>query len=141
MDHVAILHKKLHLLSKILNGEKTIESRWYKTKKKPFNSISEGDTIYFKESEEPLTIKATVKRVIQFENLTEQKIYDLMHTYEKELSINAEEYYSLIKNKKYGLLIYLDNVTKINPFQIDKKGFGMQAAWISVANIEQIKKN
>ena len=75
MDHIAILSKKLHLLNKILHREKTIESRWYKTKKKPFNTITEGDSIYFKESSEPITIKATVKRVILFEELTEQKIW------------------------------------------------------------------
>ena len=58
MDHLAILAKKRNLLPKIISGEKTIESRWYKFKKTPYNNISIGDTVYFKDSGEPANVKA-----------------------------------------------------------------------------------
>lgn len=45
MDHVAILRKDWKLLPKILSGEKTIESRWYQTKRGSYNKIKEG-TLY-----------------------------------------------------------------------------------------------
>ena len=138
MDHLAIMSKQLQLLPKILQGEKTIESRWYKTRKAPFNKIKVGDIVYFKDSGAPVTIKSLVKKVIQFDNLSEQRIYDLLHEYEKELGINADEYYNSIKNKKYGIIIYLDKVEQINPFQIDKKGFGNQSSWITIDNIATI---
>ncbi|MBI1972386.1 ASCH domain-containing protein, partial [Candidatus Woesearchaeota archaeon] len=44
MDHLAILKKKW--LEKILSGEKTIESRWYKQKITPYQKIAKGDTAY-----------------------------------------------------------------------------------------------
>ena len=140
MDHLAILNKQLQLLPKILSGEKIIESRWYKTRRAPFNKIKKGDIVYFKDSGALVTLKSSVKKVIQFDNLTEQRIYDLLHEYEKDLGINADDYFNSIKNKKFGILIYLDNVEKISPFQIDKKGFGTQSSWITLDNIKKLQK-
>lgn len=139
MDHLAILRKNLHLLPRILHGEKTIESRWYKTRRKPFNVIKQGDTIYFKESGDSVSLKSTVKNVIQYENLTEHAIYDLLHVYEKELCIDADNYYNNIKDRRYGILIFLENVETIDPFQIDKTGYGYQSAWICIENISKIR--
>lgn len=140
MDHLAILRKDLHLLPKIIEGEKIIESRWYKTKKTPYNRIKEGDEVYFKESGELIKAKAHVQKVIQYADLTETKIFDLLRKYEKELSITADEYIKNVKDKKYGMLIFLDKVEQVNPFQIDKTGYGNQASWITVKNIQDIKK-
>ena len=39
------------------------------------------------------------------------------------------------------MLIFLKNPQKIEPFEIDKKGFGMMSAWICVNNIDILKKN
>jgi ASC-1-like (ASCH) protein len=49
-------------------------------------------------------------------------------------------FYERFKNKKYCLLIFLETPKKIKPFEVDKKGFGLMAAWICVNSIEQIKK-
>ena len=46
MHHLAILDKKRKLLSKILSGEKNIESRWYTQKRAPWDKIKVGDTIF-----------------------------------------------------------------------------------------------
>ena len=65
MDHVAIMKKSWKLTEKILSGEKKIESRWYKSKYPPWGKIKKGDIIYFKDSGEPVSIKAKVeKRVV-----------------------------------------------------------------------------
>jgi len=39
MDHVAIMNKKWKLIDSIIVGQKTIESRWYKFKRDPWNEI------------------------------------------------------------------------------------------------------
>ncbi|MEI7477466.1 MAG: hypothetical protein WCJ81_02865 [bacterium] len=39
MDHVAIMKKSRKLIPKIVSGEKTIESRWYQTKRAPWNTV------------------------------------------------------------------------------------------------------
>lgn len=66
MDHVAIMRKSWGLLPKILSGEKTIESRWYMARYAPWNRIEKGDIVYFKNSGEPVTVKAEVSKVMQF---------------------------------------------------------------------------
>ena len=45
MDHVAFMRKEWGFGEKVLSGEKIIESRWYKFKKPPFDSIAQGDII------------------------------------------------------------------------------------------------
>ena len=86
MDHLAILKKGV-LLQKIISKEKTIESRWYKSKKTPYKNIKVGETIYFKISGEPITIKATVKKALFFNDLDEYKIKKILNKYGKQICI------------------------------------------------------
>lgn len=72
VDHVAIMSKASGLIEKILSGHKTIESRWYATRRPPWGRVHAGDTVYFKYSGgagERVKVRATVDRVQQFENI------------------------------------------------------------------------
>lgn len=141
MDHLAILDKKRKLLSKIISGEKTIESRWYKSKVTPWDRIKTGETVYFKDSGEPITVKATVSEVLQF-YLPETNIVELLEKYGEEIGFSSENRKELVKwceQRKYCILIRLKNVEKIPPFEINKKGFGLMAAWIAVEDINLLR--
>src|SRR3990167_1851244 len=142
MDHVAIMRKSWGLTQKILTGEKKIESRWYKFKRAPWNQIRSGDTIYFKDSGEPVRIRAKVSKVLQFSDLTPARVKNLLNKYGIADGLFRRElpkYYQMFKDKKYCLLIYLKDATKIGSFDIDKRGFGVMAAWITVEDINKIK--
>ncbi|MEK6960660.1 MAG: hypothetical protein AABX47_05780 [Nanoarchaeota archaeon] len=139
MDHVAILSKKRDLLRRIISGEKTIESRWYKSRKTPYHSISEGDTIYFKDSGDPVTVKARISQAMFFEGLDDDRIVKILEKYGEKICIPVS-YAPQLSGKKYCTLVFLTGVTMIKPFEIDKTGFGMMAAWITVHNIDKIKK-
>ena len=65
MEHIAIMKKSWGLTQKILNGQKKIESRWYSVKYRPWDRIKEGETVYFKDSGEPVKLKAEVSKVMQ----------------------------------------------------------------------------
>ena len=138
MDHLAILSKEGKFLDKILSGEKSIESRWYKFKKTPYETIAAGDVIYFKESGESVTAKSQVSGVLFFDQLNEEKITKLLQQYGKELGISLS-YAEKVKGKKFCTLIFLEKVERIEPFEINKKGYGLMAAWITVDRIEKIK--
>jgi ASC-1-like (ASCH) protein len=140
MDHLAILAKKRNLLSKILSGEKTIESRWYKFKRTPYKSINEGDTVYFKDSGEPVTLKATVKKVLFYDTVDKSVFNDIISKYGKQICIN-DSYWDFVKDKQYVTLIFLKDVLQIKPFDVDKKGFGMMAAWITIDDIQKIRRD
>ena len=139
MEHLAILSKKKKLLEKIISGSKTIESRWYKSKKAPFNTLSEGDLIYFKESGDKVIAKAVADKILIFNELTPEKIRSIILEYGSRIGIDLS-YAEEIKDKKIGMLILLKNVEKIEPFEINKSGFGIMSAWISIENISKIKK-
>jgi len=148
MNHIAIMKKSWELLPKILSGEKTIESRWYKTRREAFGKVKTGDTVYFKDSGEPVGLKAKVKKVLEFENLTPQKVKEILKKYGGNPSAGGgiglgdfNYFYNWAKNKKYCVLIFLKNQRKVKLFNIDKKGFGSPRAWLSVKNINQIKIN
>lgn len=78
MIHIAYMKKSWDMIPKILTGEKTIESRWYQTKRAPWGKIAAGETVYFKNSGEPVTAKATVAKVLQFKSLNPEKIKEIL---------------------------------------------------------------
>ena len=142
MEHVAIMKKSWGLTQKILNGQKKIESRWYKSKRRPWNAIKIGDFVYFKDSGERVKIKAEVEKVLQFSDLTPLKVKEILNEYGRADGIDEDEmqkFHEIFKDKKYCILIFLKNPEEIKPFEIDKRGFGSMSAWISVEDINQIK--
>lgn len=144
MEHIAIMKKSWGLTQKILTGQKKIESRWYKAKYVPWDRIKSGEIIYFKNSGEPVTIKTEVNKVIQFSNLTPEKVKKILYQYGQADGLSIDkipEFFEIFKDKKYCILIFLKNPQKIEPFEIDKSGFGIMSAWISVNNIDRIKVN
>ncbi len=137
MDHLAILNKKLKLLDKIISGEKTIESRWYKSKKTPYNNIKSEDRVYFKESGEPVTVRSKVENALFFESLSKKKIISILEKYGKEICIPVS-YSKNLTGKNFCILVFLKDVEKVKPFSIGKKGYGMMAAWITLSSISNV---
>ncbi len=143
MQHLAIMRKSWGLLPKILNGEKKIESRWYKNKYSPWDKIKRGDIVYFKNSGEPVTLKTEVDKVIQFSNLTPQKVREILEKYGREDGLvikDIPKFFQMFKDKRYCILVFLKNPEKIKSFEANKKGFGMMSAWITVDNINKLKR-
>ena len=141
--HIAIMRKSWGLTDKILTGEKKIESRWYTNRYRPWGNINADDTIYFKDSGSPVRLRARVDHVLQIDNLTAEKVSEILDKYGADDGISPDkigEYYEKFKDKKYCLLIFLKDVETIQPFDIDKTGFGAMSAWITVDDIEKIKK-
>ncbi|MBP6994338.1 hypothetical protein KBB12_03785 [Candidatus Woesebacteria bacterium] len=143
MHHVAIMNKSWGLIQKILSGEKTIESRWYKTKRAPWDNVKPGDMVYFKNSGELVTLQAVVQRVLQFADLTPNKVKDILDKYSARIGVSNDDipnYFEMFKEKRYCILIFLKQPKRVRPFQINKNGFGAMAAWIAVEQIDRIKK-
>ena len=142
MDHIAIMQKSWGLTGKIATGQKTIESRWYNVKYAPWGKISPGDTIYFKNSGEPITIQAEAEKVLYFSDLTPDKVHIILERYGKDTGIEEPDipkFFKMFKRKRYCILIYLKHAHRIQPFEINKQGFGTRSSWICVAHISKIK--
>jgi len=140
-DHVAIMKKSRKLIAKILNGEKTIESRWYVNRICPWDRIHAGDTVYFKDSGEPVTAKANVSKVLQFKKLTPESVQKILETHGKGIGMeSSEKNIPECATKNYCILIFLEDAHKIAPFSIDKTGYGLMSAWITVDDVNKIKR-
>ena len=143
MDHVAIMNPKLGIISEILSGDKTIESRWYKTKRSPWNEVNERDRVYFKYSGKPIEARAEVDKVLQLE-LNSDKIREIIREYggRGKICLNDTDYESnFYDGRKYCILIFLKNPEKIDNFHINKNGYGMGSAWLCVEDVEKIRIN
>lgn len=143
MQHIAIMRKSWGLLPKILSGSKKIESRWYMSKYAPWNRIKLGETVYFKDSGSPVTLKAEVSKVIQFSGLNSAKVKEILYKYGTKDGLGIKDiskFAKLFQNKKYCILVFLKNPKEIKPFNMDKSGFGLMSAWICVEDVERIKK-
>jgi ASC-1-like (ASCH) protein len=140
--HIAIMKPAWRFLPQIEAGKKTIESRWYNNRCSPWDKINPGDMIYFKDSGQPVTLRAEVTKVRQFEQLDPTKIRKILSCFGLQIGIDQEalpHFAELLKNKKYGILIYLQNPRRVKPFTINKSGFGAMCSWITVDNLSQVK--
>lgn len=138
-DHIAIMKKSWGLIPKILSGEKTIESRWYQTRRVPWNAIVEGDTVYFKNSGEEVSAKAEVLSVLQFELKDIPDARCVIAKYGKQICLVNKDPSTWDGVPKYCILILLKNPKSVKPFKIDKQGFGNAAAWLAVGDIKRVK--
>jgi ASC-1-like (ASCH) protein len=142
MHHIAIMRRSWHLTEKVLSGEKTIESRWYVTKRAPWDKIASGDVVFFKDSGFPVTVKVEVVKAEQIA-LTPAKVLAILKKDYREIGISKErivELYERYKEKKYCILINLRNPAAVKPFEINKRGFGNANAWLCVADVKNIMR-
>ncbi len=129
-SHLVILKKPY--LRIILDGTKTIESRFTKNKPKIFRKVHPGDILFLKESAGPVRATATVKNVRWFENLDPRKISQLQSEYNDR--IKGESKYWLGKtDARFGFLVWLNNVRQITPVNINKKDW---RAWVLLTERE-----
>lgn len=126
----------------IVSGEKSIESRWYQTKRAPWDKAHAGDRVFFKNAGEPVTAEAIIAEVMQFEIASFDDAKRIVKKYGRELCLVHADPAKWRKLPKYCVLLRLSSPRVIAaPFHIDKSGFGNGAAWLMVGKIGHIKKN
>ena len=137
MNHIAILKKGP--LDMILNGSKTIESRWSLKKIVPFKKVNVGDVVYMKKTGGLVVARFRVNKVEYFEYLSIKKILEIYTKYGSQIGM-IEDSVKKLYNKKYCSLFWISELERVVPFDIYKDGYGIMSAWICVDDIEKIKK-
>jgi len=143
MDHVAVMKGSWGLTRKILAGDKTVESRWYKARRPPWNAIGRGDAVYFKDSGKPVNMVARVAKVIQFSDLDPRKVGEILQKYGSGIGIeerDSRKFFEAFRDKRYCILVFLKDVREVEPFYIDKSGFGLMSAWLMLDDVGKIRK-
>ncbi len=122
--HLVILKKPY--LEAILNGRKTVESRFTKTRRDPFGRVLPGDRLFLKVSSGPVRAIATVAAVKIFENLTPRRIAELKQQFNRYI-IGSDEYWKSKADCRFGFLVQLKDAETIEPVRIHKKDW---RAWV-----------
>lgn len=139
-DHVAIMTPSWRLIPKIVSGEKTIESRWYQTRRAPWNGIDVGDRVFFKDSGKPVTAVAVVSEAIQFTLETLDEARAVVEKFGREICLVNADPGTWDRKPRFCVLIRLVDARLLDkPFFINKTGFGAGVAWVTVPNINAIK--
>jgi len=116
--HLAILKKPY--LEAILDGSKTIESRFTMTRRAHFGRVLAGDKLFLKESSGPVRAVATASVVKNFENLTPQQIIEIKLQYNHHIR-GSDEYWRSKADCRFGFLVWLKDVEPIEPVRIRKR--------------------
>lgn len=126
-DIKEITSSRLHLgvfsepyLSYMLDGKKTIESRFSKKRVLPYEKICADDIVIVKASGGEVVAYFTIRKVL-FYDLKCKHIEDIKNEYNKELCVD-DSFWELKKDSNYATLIFIDKLVKLKPFKINKKG-------------------
>lgn len=122
--HLVILKKPY--LEAIFDGRKTIESRFTKTKRGGVGRVGVGDKVFLKESSGSVCGKATVAKVENFENMCPLLIRKIKQKFNKQI-LGGDEYWDGKVDSRYGFLVWLEDVERIEPVRIEKKDW---RAWV-----------
>jgi len=128
--HLVILKKPY--LDDILQGKKSIESRFTRTKRYFLGRVRPGDRLFLKLSSGPVCALATVGEVKSFENLTPAKICQIERSYNCYIGGNSG-YWQSKMNCRFGLLVWLKGAKRIEPRWINKKDW---RAWVVLTEKE-----
>jgi len=128
MNHHLVILKKPYL-DAILDGRKQVESRFSRAKPVAFGRLLVGDRLFLKISSGPVCATARVAAIENFEDLTPSKIIGLKRRYNRYI-LGSDEYWRSKSDSKFGFLVWLKDVRRIEPIQIPKKDW---RAWVILA--------
>jgi hypothetical protein len=140
MDHVVYVNAKTKELEKLLEGKKTMIIRGAAGRKLPHGRVSKGDTLYFTRNNAEGVVRArgVVCSVFSSEKLSEDESRSLVDDNQDKLQLEPSELQRWA-GKRFLVLISIEDVREVTPFQVDKSKFGNMDDWLPVENIDQYR--
>lgn len=114
-------------LTAVLEGQKTIESRFAITRRPPYNCIEPADFILLKKSGGPV-IGIALAKSTDFYKLTPAVLGELRRKFSRQLYATDDDFWEDRASKLYATLIELDDPTPIEPLTIVKRD---RQGWIT----------
>jgi len=141
MDHVVYLDAKAKEMDKILSGNKKMIIRGATGRKLPYGKVNSGDALYFinNNSEGLVKALAKVKIVFNSEKMLPEESKNLIERNQEKLKLTDKQLDRWI-GKRYLVLIEIEDVTEVHPFEIDKSSYGNMDDWLIVEDIKKVKK-
>jgi len=140
MDHIVYVDAKASELENLLDGTKTTIIRGAAGRKMPYGRVNPGDVLYLinNNAEGLIRAKAKVKNVFTSEKMTKEDSIQLVSDNHERLQLTPHQK-KRWAGKRYLVLIEVSEVSEIEPFSIDKNGYGNMDDWLPVEDIRQVK--
>ena len=115
--HLAILVEPY--LQYILDGKKTVESRFSVRQTPPYRSVKEGDVVFLKRVAGPVVGVCRVVNVWHYE-LDPESFVELRSEFAAALCAQDPDFWAVRAEASYATLMRLDNVRTISNVSVDK---------------------
>ena len=107
-------------LEAILDGRKTVESRFGVHRSAPFDRIQAGDLILLKRSGGPV-VGIAVAGEASFYELDAEKLEGIRDRYASQIYAEDDAFWEARADKRFATLIEIDDVTKIETVTVEKR--------------------
>ena len=125
--HLAIFVEPF--LQFLLDGKKTIESRFSINNCAPFNKVAKGDLLLIKKSGGPIVAICTVKDRWYYR--LNPNSWSEIRQYQEALCIHDPSFWEEKQDASFATLIQIANITKISPIDFEKKD---RRGWVVIAD-------
>ena len=142
MDHVVYLDSPAKELENLLAGKKTMIIRGAAGRKIPYGRVNVGDILYFINNNGEGLVKGQgrVKSVMNSDRLTPEDALNMIINHQNALQL-TESQQKRWQDKRYLVLIEVEDIQPVEEFRIDKSQFGNMDDWLPVGKIEDVKFN
>jgi hypothetical protein len=123
--HVAVFVEPY--LSAVLDGRKTMESRFGLTRQPPYDCVDNGDIILLKRSGGPVVGIAEAGETWSY-TLSPDVLRNLRERFAGQLFACDEEFWSARRNKNYATLIEIKDTIEVDAVTIPKRD---RRGWVS----------
>lgn len=140
MEHVVYLDTQSGEMENLLVGKKTMIVRGAAGRKLPYGRVNPGDILYFLNNDGKGLVQARAKvcQVLNSEPLTSEASQKLLADHQDALQL-TEKQQQRWRGKRYLVLITVDAIQELEPFQIDRSGYGNMDDWLPVGDIHSVK--
>lgn len=116
------------LAEKILTGEKTVESRFSKSKIIPFAQVSAGDIVYIKPTGKDIIGQFEIEKVLFWDGLSKKDVLKIKEEFGDKIGAD-ELFWNQKMDSKYATLIFIRQSTRFitSPIKLQKRD---QRGWI-----------
>jgi len=113
-------------LQYIIEGKKTVESRFSVNRTPPYGNVKDGDVIFLKKAGGPVTGICKVTNVWNYQ-LDPESLNELRSEFAAALCAQDPEFWAVRSEASYATLMRIDNVRSLIPFSVDKRD---QRGWV-----------
>ena len=129
--HVVIIREPY--LTRVLSGEKTVESRFLHIRAAPFGCVVPGDLLLLKRVGGPIVAEASAGAVREFADLSPARVLALIDAFREQLRLDAD-FVARAQTARYAVLIWLAELRALDmprPYaKRDRRG------WVVLTEVE-----